>query len=199
MLKNSVSNVFFVHYKCRFVQLFIVCAVLRVLKKWFFGAGRAVQKQYSKNKEVKMKAVIQRVGGATLSVDGELISQIGKGLVVYFCVEKGDSEKLCGTFANKLVKLRIFEDGNGKMNLSVKDVQGEVLFVSQFTLAADLSAGNRPSFINAENPQRADELYRNTARLIADLGVPTKIGVFGADMTIQQQNRGPVTIIWEGK
>lgn len=72
-----------------------------------------------------MKAVIQRVGGATLSVDGELISQIGKGLVVYFCVEKGDSEKLCGTFANKLVKLRIFEDGNGKMNLSVKDVQGE--------------------------------------------------------------------------
>lgn len=99
-----------------------------------------------------MKAVIQRVGGATLSVDGELISQIGKGLVVYFCVEKGDSEKLCGTFANKLVKLRIFEDGNGKMNLSVKDVQGEVLFVSQFTLAADLSAGNRPSFINAENP-----------------------------------------------
>lgn len=146
-----------------------------------------------------MKAVIQRVGGATLSVDGELISQIGKGLVVYFCVEKGDSEKLCGTFANKLVKLRIFEDGNGKMNLSVKDVQGEVLFVSQFTLAADLSAGNRPSFINAENPQRADELYRSTARLIADLGVPTKIGVFGADMTIQQQNRGPVTIIWEGK
>lgn len=199
MCKNSVSNVFFVHYKCRFVQLFIVRAVLRVLKKWFFGGGRAVQKQYSKNKEVKMKAVIQRVGGATLSVDGELISQIGKGLVVYFCVEKGDSEKLCGTFANKLVKLRIFEDGNGKMNLSVKDVQGEVLFVSQFTLAADLSAGNRPSFINAENPQRADELYRSTARLIADLGVPTKIGVFGADMTIQQQNRGPVTIIWEGK
>lgn len=181
------------------MQLFIACAVLHVFKKSFFGGGRAVQKQYSKNKEVKMKAVIQRVGGATLSVDGELISQIGKGLVVYFCVEKGDSEKLCGTFANKLVKLRIFEDGNGKMNLSVKDVQGEVLFVSQFTLAADLSAGNRPSFINAENPQRADELYRNTARLIADLGVPTKIGVFGADMTIQQQNRGPVTIIWEGK
>lgn len=199
MCKNSVGNVFFVHYKCRFVQLFIVRAVLRVLKKWFFGGGRQYKNSIQKNKEVKMKAVIQRVGGATLSVDGKLISQIGKGLVVYFCVEKGDSEKLCGTFANKLVKLRIFEDGNGKMNLSVKDVQGEVLFVSQFTLAADLSAGNRPSFINAENPQRADELYRNTARLIADLGVPTKIGVFGADMTIQQQNRGPVTIIWEGK
>ena len=189
--------------------LYIINAVLcsYLLRVLFCVSSRsrfsAVAGQYKnsikKNKEVKMKAVIQRVGGATLSVDGELISQIGKGLVVYFCVEKGDSEKLCGTFANKLVKLRIFEDGNGKMNLSVKDVQGEVLFVSQFTLAADLSAGNRPSFINAENPQRADELYRNTARLIADLGVPTKIGVFGADMTIQQQNRGPVTIIWEGK
>ena len=144
-----------------------------------------------------MKAVIQRVNGATLSVDGELISQIGKGLVVYFCVEKDDDESNCSVFANKLAKLRIFEDENGKMNLSVMDVGGEVLFVSQFTLAADLSAGNRPSFINAELPERANALYLKTAKLLEQLGVPTKLGKFGADMTIDQQNAGPVTIVWQ--
>ena len=143
-----------------------------------------------------MKAVIQRVNSATLSVDGELISQIDKGLVVYFCVEKDDEESNCAVFANKLAKLRIFEDANGKMNLSVADVGGEVLFVSQFTLAADLSAGNRPSFINAELPERANALYLQTAKLLTELGVPTKLGKFGADMLIAQQNAGPVTIIW---
>ena len=106
-----------------------------------------------------MKAVIQRVYNAVLSVDGKLISQIGKGLVVYFCVEQGDDESLCAVFANKLAKLRIFEDEQGKMNLSVLDIGGEVLFVSQFTLAADLSKGNRPSFFNAEEPNRANALY----------------------------------------
>lgn len=143
-----------------------------------------------------MKAVIQRVYDASLSVDGKLISQIGKGLVVYFCVEQGDDEGLCSVFANKLAKLRIFEDDNGKMNLSVLDVMGEVLFVSQFTLAADLSRGNRPSFINAEQPARANELYLRTADILKSLGVPTQLGVFGADMTIKQSNQGPVTIIW---
>lgn len=146
-----------------------------------------------------MKAVIQRVNSASLTVDGQLVSQIGKGLVVYFCVEKGDDNKLCSVFANKLSKLRIFEDDNGKMNLSVADIKGEVLFVSQFTLAADLSAGNRPSFVNAELPQRANELYLRTAELLTQLNIPTKPGVFGADMTIDQQNAGPVTIIWEAK
>lgn len=146
-----------------------------------------------------MKAVIQRVNKATLSVDNQLISQIGKGLVVYFCVEKGDDDKLCAVFANKLSKLRIFEDANGKMNLSVMDVNGEVLFVSQFTLAADLSAGNRPSFVNAELPERANALYLKTAGILSELGVPTQLGKFGADMTIDQQNAGPVTIIWENK
>ena len=144
-----------------------------------------------------MKAVIQRVNSASLSVENELISQIGKGLVVYFCVEKEDDECNCAVFANKLAKLRIFEDAAGKMNLSVLDVGGEVLFVSQFTLAADLSAGNRPSFINAELPERANALYLKTAKLLTELGVPTKLGKFGADMTINQQNAGPVTIIWE--
>lgn len=145
-----------------------------------------------------MKAVIQRVYGATLSVNGKTVSEICKGLVVYFCVEKGDDESYCSVFANKLAKLRIFEDEQGKMNLSVQDVQGEILLVSQFTLAADLSKGNRPSFFNAEEPTRANELYLKTASLLNSLGVTTKTGVFGADMTILQSNHGPVTIIWEG-
>ncbi len=144
-----------------------------------------------------MKAVIQRVNGATLQVEGKTVSQIGKGLVVYFCVEKGDEEKLCAIFANKLSKLRIFEDANGKMNLSVLDVGGEVLFVSQFTLAADLSAGNRPSFFNAEEPSKANNMYQKTAKYLSELGAPTQLGVFGADMTINQQNAGPITIIWD--
>ena len=146
-----------------------------------------------------MKVVIQRVNSASLSVGDELVSQIGKGLVVYFCVEKNDDESNCAVFANKLAKLRIFEDMGGKMNLSLMDVGGEVLFVSQFTLAADLSAGNRPSFVNAELPERANALYLKTAKLLTELGVPTKLGQFGADMTIEQQNAGPVTIIWESK
>ncbi len=146
-----------------------------------------------------MKAVIQRVKSATLKVSDETISQIGKGLVVYFCVEKMDEEKLCRIAAEKISKLRIFEDDCGKMNLSVADVGGEILFVSQFTLAADLSRGNRPSFFNAEEPQRANELYLNTAQLLNNLGVPTKTGVFGADMQISQINDGPVTIIAEYK
>lgn len=144
-----------------------------------------------------MKAVIQRVYGASLSVEGRTVSEIGKGLVVYFCVERDDDEGLCSVFANKLAKLRIFEDDNGKMNLSVKDVCGEVLLVSQFTLAADLAKGNRPSFFNAELPERANSLYIKTAEILDGLGVPTQKGVFGADMTISQSNHGPVTIIWE--
>lgn len=150
-----------------------------------------------KKKGKTMKAVIQRVSSANLVVDGAIISQIGKGLVVLFCVEKGDDEKWCNAFAQKLAKLRIFEDDKGKMNLSVRDVGGEVLFVSQFTLAADLSQGNRPSFVNAEGPQRANQLYLHTAELLKQQDVPTKLGVFGADMKITQTNDGPVTIIWQ--
>lgn len=146
-----------------------------------------------------MKAVIQRVKSVVLSVDGNEISRIGKGLAVYFCVEQGDPADLAQTFAAKLVKLRIFADDNGKMNLSVLDVGGEVLLISQFTLAADLSCGNRPSFFGAEKPDRADEIYRAAAAAVAKTGVTVKTGVFGADMLIDQQNDGPVTIIWEAK
>ena len=146
-----------------------------------------------------MKAVIQRVSEATLSVDGNVISSIGKGLVVFFCVERGDNDSLCSAFASKVAKLRIFADEQGKMNLSVKDVQGEILFVSQFTLAGDLSCGNRPFFGNAEQPDVAERMYRATAELIRSNGVPVQMGVFGADMQIRQTNDGPVTVIWEGK
>lgn len=144
-----------------------------------------------------MKAVIQRVYDAKLSAEGKTVSQIGRGLAVYFCAEKGDGENLCEIFADKLAKLRIFEDGSGKMNLSVTDVGGEVLLISQFTLAADLHKGNRSSFFNAEEPSRARALYTKTADILADKGVPVKLGVFGADMTINQSNHGPVTIIWD--
>lgn len=141
-----------------------------------------------------MKAVVQRVKSALLAVDGETISQIQKGLVVYFCVEKGDTEDMLNFFANKISNLRIFEDENGKMNLSVKDVSGEILLISQFTLAGDVSHGFRPSFTNAEEPKRANELYLKFAGLLSAT-VPTKLGVFGADMKILQENDGPVTII----
>lgn len=141
-----------------------------------------------------MKAVVQRVKSALLSVDGETICQIQKGLVVYFCVEKGDTEDMLNFFANKISNLRIFEDENGKMNLSLADVNGEILLVSQFTLAGDVAHGYRPSFSNAELPARAKELYLRLAELL-NSAVPTKLGVFGADMKILQENDGPVTII----
>ena len=144
-----------------------------------------------------MKAVIQRVSGATLRVDNNVISQIDKGLVIYFCVEKGDDTAWCKPFSAKMSKLRIFSDENGKMNLSVKDVGGQILFVSQFTLGADLTGGNRPSFFGAEEPVLADKIYRDTAELIRAEGVDVKLGVFGADMQIEQHNDGPVTIIWD--
>ncbi len=146
-----------------------------------------------------MKAVIQRVKYSNLSVDGKLISEIGKGLTVYFGVEAGDDESTIDYFAKKIANMRIFEDEEGKMNLSVKDVKGEILFVSQFTLMADCAHGNRPSFSLAEKPDRADELYRKCGEAIKMEGVPVKYGIFGADMQIDQMNDGPVTIILEKK
>lgn len=144
-----------------------------------------------------MKAVIQRVKGASLSVDDRLKSEIGKGLVVFFCAEIGDSEADAEYFAKKIAFLRIFEDENGKMNRSVLDVGGEVLLVSQFTLCGDTSSGNRPSFIMAQKPPLAQALYEYEARALIEKGVKTKMGIFGADMQIVQHNDGPVTIIME--
>lgn len=144
-----------------------------------------------------MRFVAQRVTYATLKVDEKPVSEIGCGLVVFFGVRVGDTEAQAEKCAQKIAGLRVFEDGEGKMNRSVKDVNGEVLFVSQFTLYGDAKKGNRPSFTEAEKPSRANELYEYAARCLQEAGVCVKTGVFGADMQITQQNDGPVTILYE--
>ena len=145
-----------------------------------------------------MKAVIQVVKSAQLSVDDKLISKIGQGLVVFFCVEKDDNEEKIDFFAKKIANLRLFSDENGKTNISVKDVGGEVLIVSQFTLAGDCQHGNRPSFSTAEDPQRANMIYEKLCEVAkTTYGLTVKKGVFGADMKILQLNDGPFTVLLE--
>ena len=144
-----------------------------------------------------MKAVVQRVKKTTLRVEGELISEIPFGLTVFLGVKTGDTEKEAAYIAKKIAGMRIFEDENGKMNLSVQDVGGEVLLVSQFTLYGDATKGNRPSFTLAARPEVAEPLYEYTVKELASYGVTVKKGVFGADMQIEQHNDGPVTILLE--
>ena len=144
-----------------------------------------------------MRAVIQRVKKTSLSVGGQSISEIEGGLAVYLAVSPADSEKSAELMAKKIAMLRVFEDGQGKMNLSVQDVRGEVLLISQFTLYGDCSHGNRPSFIGAARPEQAQPLYERPAEAIAAYGIPVKTGVFGADMQIEQHNDGPVTILYD--
>lgn len=144
-----------------------------------------------------MRAVIQRVKHTTLSVDGRLVSEIPFGLAVYLGVKVGDTDEMPAAIAKKIAALRIFEDENGKMNLSVGDVGGEVMLISQFTLYGDCSHGNRPSFIAAERPERANALYEATRDELISRGMMVKTGIFGADMKIEQFNDGPVTIIYE--
>lgn len=144
-----------------------------------------------------MKVVIQRVKATSLFVDGELISEIPYGLAVYFGVGVGDTDDMVNVIAKKIANLRIFEDTDGKMNLSVKDVGGEILLISQFTLYGDCSHGNRPSFSAAEKPERANELYLKVVSALKQYDVVVKTGVFGADMKIEQYNDGPVTVIYE--
>ena len=146
-----------------------------------------------------MKAVVQRVLNANLKVDGKLISEIGKGLLVFLGVGQGDEEIDLNKIGSKIHKLRIFEDDNGKMNLSIKDVGGEILLVSQFTLYGDCKGGNRPSFIMAEKPDRANAMYQQMKILLEKEGIVVKMGVFGADMKIDALNDGPVTIILDSK
>ena len=144
-----------------------------------------------------MKAVVQRVKQTSLRVDGALISEIPFGLTVFFGIKSGDTKAQAEYLAKKIANLRIFEDENGKMNLSVKDVGGEVLMVSQFTLYGDASHGNRPSFMLAERPEQAEPLYDYAVERLRDYGVTVKKGMFGADMQISQHNDGPVTILLE--
>lgn len=144
-----------------------------------------------------MKAVVQRVKQTTLRVNGEIVSEIPFGLTVFLGVKTGDTQTQADYIAKKIANLRIFEDDNGKMNLSVKEVGGEVLLVSQFTLYGDASHGNRPSFTLAERPEKAQPLYEYTAQILRGYGLQVKQGVFGADMQIEQNNDGPVTILLE--
>lgn len=142
-----------------------------------------------------MRAVIQRVLSANLKVDGKLISEINKGYVIFLGVGKQDGKSEADYFIKKIPPMRIFEDENGKINLSIKEVGGEILLVSQFTLYADTSHGNRPSFIEAELPERANEMFNYVAEGLKAQGITVKTGVFGADMKIEQINDGPFSII----
>ncbi|MBQ4098458.1 MAG: D-tyrosyl-tRNA(Tyr) deacylase [Clostridia bacterium] len=144
-----------------------------------------------------MKAVIQRVLEANLKVDGELISEIGQGYVIFLGVAKGDTTEDADYFIKKIPPLRICEDENGKINKSIVDVGGEILLVSQFTLYANTSHGNRPDFLAAEVPDKANELYQYVAVGLKKQGLTVKLGVFGADMKISQINDGPFTVVLE--
>lgn len=144
-----------------------------------------------------MRAVVTRVKHASVTIEGKLNGQIGPGYLVLLGVGPNDTAGTAAKLAEKICNLRIFEDENGKMNLSLKEVGGEILLISQFTLYGDCSHGNRPSFTLAERPERANELYEYTARILRGYGYTVKQGVFGADMKIEQFNDGPVTIIYE--
>lgn len=141
-----------------------------------------------------MKALLQRVSEASVAVDDRVIGEIGPGLMVLLCVEEGDGEAEAEYLARKIANLRIFEDEAGKMNRSVLDVAGGVLAVSQFTLCADLSKGNRPGFSGAADPDAARALYARFCALMADHGVPVQTGEFAAHMAVKLVNDGPVTI-----
>ncbi|EDP73605.1 D-aminoacyl-tRNA deacylase [Hydrogenivirga sp. 128-5-R1-1] len=145
-----------------------------------------------------MIAVIQRVLESKVEVDGKIVGQIGKGLNILLGVVKGDTQEDINKLINKIVNLRIFEDKNGKMNLSVKDINGEVLVISQFTLAGNVKKGRRPSFENAEKPEKAKQLYEKFVEEISK-EVPTKTGIFAADMKVFILNDGPVTFIIDSK
>lgn len=147
-----------------------------------------------------MKAVLQRVTHAQVVVEGELISKIDNGFLVLLGVENGDTKEEADVLSKKIVNLRVFEDENGKMNLSLLDTNGSMLVISQFTLLADCRKGRRPSFINAGAPDKANELYEYFCERIKIDGVEdVKKGVFGADMKVSLLNDGPVTIVLDSK
>ncbi len=142
-----------------------------------------------------MRLVIQRVASASVAVEGQEVSRIGRGLLVLVGVERGDGEKDVEFSAEKIAGLRVFEDEQEKMNLCVADIDGEVLLVSQFTLLGDVRKGKRPSFIAAEQPEAADALYRALCERLGARGLQVKRGVFRAHMEVSLINDGPVTIM----
>lgn len=145
-----------------------------------------------------MKAIVQRVTSSKVSVDGDVKGSVNKGFNILLGVEEDDTEYDAEILAAKIAKLRIFEDENGKMNLSLLDIDGEILVISQFTLCADLKKGNRPSFVFAARPEKAVPLYEFFMAQLIENGVKkVEHGVFGADMAVDIQNDGPVTIIMD--
>ena len=144
-----------------------------------------------------MKLVIQRVKNAKVDVDGKTVGSIEKGFLVLLGVTHTDTKETADYLVKKLCKLRVFEDENGKMNLSIKDVGGQLLIVSQFTLYADCSGGNRPSFVNAAKPDLANELYEYFCEKCKEEQIEVQKGIFGANMKVSLLNDGPVTIILE--
>ena len=144
-----------------------------------------------------MRALLQRVSEAQVRVNGAEIGACGRGLMILVCAMQGDTDEDATRLALKISKLRIFTDDGGKMNRSVLDIAGEALVVSQFTLAADTSRGNRPGFSAAAPPEEGKALYEKFARNLGELGVPVATGEFGADMKVSLINDGPVTIFME--
>lgn len=142
-----------------------------------------------------MKVVIQRVLNASVKVDGNITGKIKKGLLIFLGIESGDSDDMLKKYADKIVRMRIFEDDNGKTNRSLSDVNGELLIVSQFTLCADCSHGNRPSFIGAKEPLEAKRMYEKFISICREQVPVVEHGEFGADMKVELLNDGPFTII----
>ena len=142
-----------------------------------------------------MRAVIQRVKSASVTVEGRVVSEIREGLLVFLGVTQEDTLADIDYMTNKIANLRIFEDDQGRMNLSVLDIGGEALVVSQFTLCGDCRKGRRPSFIAAAHPEKADPLYQEFMDKISQLGVPVKAGIFQAMMDVELINDGPVTML----
>lgn len=141
-----------------------------------------------------MRALIQRVTDASVTVDGEIIGEIGSGFLIFVCAMPGDTLDTVTAFAAKISKLRLFRDEAGKMNHSLLQTGGSALIVSQFTLAADTSRGNRPGFSGAAPANEAQTLYLQFVRSLQDLNIPVQTGLFGADMSVALTNDGPVTI-----
>lgn len=141
-----------------------------------------------------MIALLQRVRNASVTVDQKVIGEIGHGLLALVCAEKGDTEENCEKLAKKVIAYRIFEDDAGKMNKSLSDIQGEILVVSQFTLAADTAKGLRPSFTPAADPQTGKKLYEDLVEKVRASGLNVQTGSFGAYMQVSLVNDGPVTI-----
>jgi len=148
-----------------------------------------------KSEKNNMKLVVQRVHSASVKISDQIVANIREGLLVFIGIHQDDTEAEIEYLFKKLINLRIFEDENGKMNLSLTDVKGSMLVVSQFTLYANCNRGNRPDFISAAKPEKAKDLYMKFVEKIRECGIPVETGIFGADMQVSLVNDGPVTII----